>query len=348
MASSVLQPTATTRAAATTTRRDTRWVRRASPMARLVAGRLVRLVIVLLLVSFATLKLLDLLPGGPVEAILGESATPEQVAVVEQRLGLDRPFVERYGDWVGGIVTGDLGRSTFTSEPVSDVLLRRLPVTIELALGTLLVSLLVAVPAALYAASRPGGVFDRAVAFIGSAILSVPGFIMGVLLIYFLAVSFEVFPVLGWVPISENLGQNLRHATLPILSLALLEASVLTRILRNDLVTTMQEDFVLAARARGLPRRRVLFAHALRPSCFSLVTVAGVSLGRLLGGTVIVETLYGLPGLGQAAIQAINTRDFLVLRGVILVMSVGYVIVGMLVDLTYPLLDPRVRAGGDR
>jgi peptide/nickel transport system permease protein len=324
------------------------FVRSALPWVTLLLSRAIRLVVVLLLVSLATLALLDLLPGGPADAILGPSATDEQVQALNANLGLDDPFLERYVDWVHGIATGDLGRSVFTSQSVSDIITTRLPVTLELAIGTLFVALVLALPSAVYAAAHPGGWFDRVVGVVGSGFIAIPGFILGVLLIYLLGVQFQVFPVLGWVPLTDDLWQNLDHAFLPVMSLALYEAAVFTRVLRNDMVATLHEDYILAARARGLPRRRILFGHALKPSCFSLVTIAGVSLGRLIGGTVIVETLFVLPGLGQAAIQAIGTRDFTLLRGVIVVVSIGYVLVNTLVDLTYHLLDPRVRSVGSR
>jgi len=320
------------------------FVRSATPWAVLVGTRLIRLVVVVLLVSLATLAMLDALPGGPVDAILGPEATPEQVQIMEERLGLDKPFLERYGDWLSGIVNGDLGRSTFTQEEVSTIIKQRIPVTLQLAIGTLIVALLLAIPSAVYAAAHPGGWFDRTVSIVGSAMISIPGFVLALLLIYLLAVEFRVFPVLGWVPLTEDVGENFKYAFLPIMSLALYEAAIFVRLLRNDMLATLQEDYILAARARGLPRRRVLFGHALRPSCFSLITVAGVVLGRLIGGTVIVETLFVLPGLGQTAIQAITTRDFIVLRGVIVVVCIGYVVINTLVDLAYPLLDPRVRA----
>ena len=322
------------------------FVRNALPYVVLVLRRIVRLIVVILLVSLATLALIDLLPGGPVDAIVGPEATPEQVQLLNERLGLDKPFLERYGDWLEGIATGDLGRSTFTQQSVSEVVSERLPVTLELAIGTLLVALLIAIPSATYAASHPGGWFDRTVNAIAAALIAIPGFILAVLLIYLLAVRFEVFPVLGWVRLTDDVGGNIEHAFLPIMSLALIEGAIFTRILRNDMISTLQEDYILSARARGLPRRRVLFGHALRPSSFSLVTVAGVSLGRLIGGTVIIETLFVLPGLGQAAVQAISTRDFVTVRGIIVVVSIGYVLINTLVDLIYPLLDPRVRSRG--
>jgi peptide/nickel transport system permease protein len=309
----------------------------------LVVRRLALLVVVILLVSLLTLWMLQLLPGGPADAILGTNATEEQVARVEAQLHLDEPFIQQYGRWLAGIVTLDLGESIATKESVMEIITSRMGVTLELAGLTLLVSLLVAVPAATYAGYRKGGWFDRVLMFFGSLFMSVPSFLAALLLVYFLAVVLGWLPVNGWVPISHGLIDHVRHIALPVITLALLQIGLFVRILRNDVVATMQENYILAVRARGLPMRQILPRHVLKPSALPLVTVAGVSLGQLVGGAVIVETIFGLPGLGQLALTAINNRDFIVLRGTILVISVGYVLVNTVVDLIYPALDPRVR-----
>ena len=166
---------------------------------------------------------------------------------------------------------------------------------------------------------------------------------LGLLLVYLLALKFEIFPVTGWINLTENFGQNLRHAFLPALTLGLGEAAIYTQLLRNDMAATLQEDFVLSARARGLTSRHVLLREALRPSSFSLITLAGVNLGRLIGGTVIVETLFAIPGLGQLIVQAVFNRDYLILQGALLFVAVAYVVINMLIDLLYLVLDPRVR-----
>jgi peptide/nickel transport system permease protein len=324
------------------------WGRSALPWITLIGSRIIRLVVVLLLVSLATMAMLQLLPGGPEAAILGPTATKDQIHVIDHQLGLDKPFVTRYGDWISDILHGNFGRSTFTQQSVSTILLTRLPVTAELAIGALLVALLIGIPAAVYAAARPGGWFDRAINVLGSGLIAMPTFILAVLLIYVLAVRWRIFPALGWVGLSQSIWGNIKHAFLPVMSLALTLAAIFARLLRNDMVATLQEDFILAARARGLPRRRVLFIHALKPSSFSLLTVAGVTLGQLIGGTVIAESLFTLPGLGSEAVKAIGSRDFVTVRGIVVVVSIAYVVLNTLVDLMYRFLDPRVRATGPR
>jgi peptide/nickel transport system permease protein len=308
-----------------------------------IARRLVRLVVILLLVSFLTFLLMSLLPGDPAVVVAGEGATPEQVAAVRHQLNLDAPLLERYGDWLGDALHGDLGRSLQTNVPVWDSIKERIPVTLELAVGGLLLALVFAIPLGVYAGYRPGSLFDRAVSVLTSGLLSFPVFLVAILLVYLLGVTWHVFPVTGWVPISKSLGDNLNYAFLPILALALTEMVVFTRLLRSDIAATLQEDYILAARARGLPTRTILFGHALRPSAFSLLTVLGVALGRLIGGAVLVEVVFALPGLGQLAITAISQRDYTVVQGVVLFVAVIYVVLNTLVDLAYPLLDPRVR-----
>jgi peptide/nickel transport system permease protein len=319
-------------------------VRPGRARARRYALRLVHLVLVLLLVTLGATALVDLLPGSPAATILGPTATPEAIAALEAETGYDRPLPQRYLSWLGNALTGDLGTSVQSGQPVLDQILARLPVTAELTVLALLMALAVAVPAAVLAANREGGAADRAVTGTASALLSVPVFVAGTLLIYAFAVVTGWFPVSGWEPLSEGLVDNLTFAFLPALALALGEAPGFYRLLRGDLTATLHEDFVLTATVRGLPRRYVLLRHALRPSSFSLLTVAAMTFGRLLAGSVVVESLFALPGLGNLALQSIPARDLPVIQGVVAFVAVVYVGINMLVDGVYALLDPRVRA----
>lgn len=309
-----------------------------------VARRLVRSLAVILLVTFGSVALLSLAPGSAASVILGENATPEAVAALNSELGLDRPLWQQYLDWLGGAVTGDLGTSPITSEPVVDALLERLPVTLELAALALAIALVVAVALAIVSATWQGTAADRAITAFTSALLSVPAFIAGPLLIYFFALQLGWFPVSGWSRMgTEGIVANLQSAVLPALAIALTEIAAFHRVLRADLISTMREDFIGAARAKGMTRGYVLFRHALRPSSFSLITLAGINLGRLIGGTVVVETLFSLPGLGQLVISSIISRDLIAVQGIVVFIVVAYVVVNTLVDLSYNWLDPRVR-----
>jgi peptide/nickel transport system permease protein len=315
-----------------------------------VAGRagrkLLHLVPVLLLVSLATLLLLNLTPGDPAYALLSDQATPEQVAAVHKQLGLDRPFIVRYAAWLGGIAHGDFGTSFRTHQPVADAIKERLPVTSELAFLALVIALAAAVPLGVYAAYRADGAFDRTLSLATSVFISSPAFLTGLFLTYVLAVSLRVLPVTGWVNLLDDPLGNLDHILLPALTLSLGEVAIFTRLLRSDMIGTLQEDFILAAKAKGLPIGRILVRHALRPSSFSLVTLAGISLGRLMAGAVIVESLFALPGLGQLVIQAVLSRDYIVVQGVVMFVALAYVLINTLVDIAYGYLDPRVRASG--
>ena len=319
--------------------------RKVNPMvkSRNVSRYLAKLAAVLLLVSLATFLLLELIPGDPIDALLPDGATEEMRAAANERFGLDGPMLQRYFEWLGNAVQGDLGRSIQSQVPVADAIVERLPVTLELAFVSILLALLIAVPVGVYSAYRPGGLVDRVTTLICAVTLSIPSFLLGVLLVFVFAVTLGALPVTGWTPLSEGLVPHLRSLALPVITLAALEAVGFIRLLRNDMIATLQQDFVLSARARGLSAPRILLAHALRPSAFSLLTVMGVALGRLIGGTVIVESIFSLPGLGSLVLTSITGRDLFMIQGIVLVVAVGYVLLNALVDLTYPLLDPRVR-----
>jgi peptide/nickel transport system permease protein len=310
---------------------------------RQLGSRLLRLVPVLFLITLFTTAMVDLMPGSPALAMLGDQATPEQIARLNEQLGLDQPFLVRYRDWLVAALGGDLGTSLRMGLPVTTAIAERFPVTLEIALLSVVMALLIAVPLALVAGARAGGGLDRIATALSSALLSLPGFAAAVLLIYLLAVKARLFPVGGWVPFTEDPIGNLRFAFLPALSLAWVEAAVYFRLLRSDVISTLQEKFVLSARARGLPPGYVLFRHVLRPSLFSLTTVAGLSMGRLLGGAVIVESLFALPGLGFLVIQSVPFQDIPTIQGIVVVVAVIYVLINIVVDVGYAVIDPRIR-----
>ncbi|GGK87772.1 ABC transporter permease [Planomonospora parontospora subsp. parontospora] len=305
--------------------------------------RAVRLLVVLLVVTFLSYALLSLLPGDPVGQILGGAATPEAHERLRRELGLDDPLLVRYGSWLGGLLTGDFGTSYITGVPVLESLADRLPVTLELLAAAQLVALGVAVPAAVAAARRPGGPLDHALTAICFGLLSTPVFVLGVLLILVFAIKLKLLPATGWTPISLDLGWNLTSVLLPAVTIALPETAVYSRLLRTDLIATLQEDHITLARARGLSPRRILWRHALRPSAVSLVTAVGLNLGAMIGGAVIVETLFGLPGVGRFVVDSIFARDYLAVQGGVVLISVGYVLVNFAVDLAYAAVDPRIR-----
>ena len=322
--------------------------RRGAGAARFLVFKVGRALLVVIAATMLTQFLLGLAPGGVSATILGEAGSPEAIAELDRELGLDRPFLVQYVDWAGGVVTGDLGRSPVDQREVWDAITTALPVTIELTVLATTMALVLAITTALWSARRPGGVVDRLMGALTSASLSVPTFVLGPVLLYFLAVQTNVFPVTGWNPLSEGLGANLETAFLPALCVAIPEFAVFQRLFRGDLVATLEEDYIDAARARGISEGRIMVRHAFRPASISLMTVTGISIGRLLGGTVVVEALFVLPGLGLLLQQSIIRRDLIVVQGIVAFIAVTYVTVNLVVDLLYGVVDPRIRARAGR
>lgn len=306
--------------------------------------RLLELVAVLLLVSFGVFLMVALVPGDPAVAILGQGRPAEQYDALREELGLNDPVLVRYLDWLWSALQGDLGSSILPPRTgVVDRLAAALPVSLELAALGLLIAVAVSVPLALWTAARQGRLVDRMVSASMFGLLSIPSFLAGLILIMVVVNQAGWFPRSQWVRISDSLTGNLHHALLPAIVIALSEIALFTRVLRNDLVVTLQEDFVLSARAKGMPPWRIMVGDALRPSSFSLVTLLGISVGRLIGSTVIVEYLFALPGMGSLVVTAAQTGNFPVVQGAVLVTALAYVLVNSAVDLSYGALDPRTR-----
>lgn len=318
--------------------------RRRRQSLRYVRSRLTHLFLVLLAVTFLSFVVVDLLPGDAAVVVAGDNATPEQVQAVREELNLDDPLLVRYVGWLGGVLTGDLGESFRTGQPVAQALAERIPVSFQLALVAQVLALLIAVPLAVYSAYRPGRLVDRVSMTIGFGGAAMPQFVLGMVLIVLFAGGFSsILPATGYTSFFEDPLANLRSIILPCLTLMVAEAAIYRQLLRSDMISTLQEDFILMARSKGLRPRAILLRHALRPSSFSLITLSGVNLGRLIGGTVIVETLFAIPGLGQLIVQAVFNRDYMILQGALLFVAVAYVVINMLIDLLYLVLDPRVR-----
>ena len=310
---------------------------------REIGQRLLHLVAVLFLVSVSALLLVDIAPGDPALEVLGPEASDEQIESIHRELGLDKSLPSRYVEWVGDALRGDLGSSFRTKLPVAGEIRKRIPVNLELAFLALFLSLLIAVPLGAYAAHVREGRFDRISNGVTSFMLSSPPFLTATVLVFVLSVKLKLLPVSGWTPITENLHENLRHIALPVFAMTMLELSQFSRLLRSDMVDTLDQDYILAARAIGLPRRTVLFRYAFRPSSFSLVTVASIGLGRLIGGTVIMEQIFALPGLGTLVLRAITGKDIIVVQGVVLFIGAVYVALNMFLAVLYAWLDPRIR-----
>ena len=310
-----------------------------------IARRLLYLVPVLIAVSLLTFSIASLLPGDLAYVILGDQATPEKVAALRADMGLDQPILWRYLGWLGHVLQGDFGRSFRTGQTVLQAVAERLPISIELMLLAQLGALAIGVPVAIICAARSGSPFDRFMTGTAFGMLSVPTFLSAILLIYLFAVELRVLPATGYVPLAEDPLANLRFFVLPSLTLVLAEWPGIMRVLRSDMIATLQEDYIALAKAKGLTPGRILFVHALKPSSLTLVTVTGINIGRLIGGAVIVETIFALPGIGRLLVSAISTRDLIILQGVVLLVAAGFVIMNFIVDTLYAVLDPRIRHG---
>src|SRR5260370_25816098 len=310
-----------------------------------VARRLLYLAPVLVAVSLLTFLIASLLPGDLAYVILGDQATPEKVEGLGHDMGLDHPVLWRYGSWVGHVAQGDFGRSFRTGQTVLQAVTERLPVSLELMLLAEIMGLAIGVPLAIVCAARSGGAFDRFMTGSAFGMLSVPTFLSAILLIYLFPVELPWLPATRYVPFTEDPTGNLRFFVLPALTLALAEWPGIMRVLRSDMIATLQEDYIALAKAKGLTASRILFVHALRPSSLTLITITGINIGRLIGGALIVETIFALPGIGRLLVAAIYTRDLIILQGALLLVAAGFVIMNFIVDMLYAVLDPRIRHG---
>ena len=312
-------------------------------MVKLLGRRLLATIPLLFLVSLVVFALVHALPGDPAVLFLGEEADPETLARFRVRLGLDRPLVAQYAAWLGRALRGDLGRSLRTNQPVAEAILERLPVTLELLVAALSVSLAIAIPMGIVSAVKRNSGVDLVSTVFALVGFAMPGFWLGIILIYVFALLLRWLPPSGWVPLPASVPQNLLSLVLPAFTLGTALAALVTRQLRSGMLEVLRQDYVRTAQAKGLSERLVVGKHALKNALISVVTVVGLQLGGLLGNTIITETLFALPGVGRLMIDAIFSRDFFVVQGVILFLAVGYVLSNLLVDVLYSYLDPRIR-----
>jgi len=315
-------------------------------MRKVIAARLVRLIATLLAVTFLTFSMTALLPGDPVNAILGVDSVrdPEVVAQIRADLGLDDPFLVRYVNWLGNTVTGDLGQSYITDQDVSSTIAQRLPVTAQIAFMAIIMALVLAIPIGVLGAYKRGKWQDTTTSAGVQIALSVPNFIVGIFFIWLFSVQLGWLPASNWNRISKDgLIENLKTSILPASALAMTQMAIFSRLVRSDMIATLQENYILAARSKGLSDRFILIRHALRPSSLSLMTIVGINFGALLGGTVIIETLFAIPGIGFRLINAINQRDIIVIQGITVFIATAFVVINTIVDLFYAVIDPRIR-----
>jgi len=297
-------------------------------------------------VAIIVFGLIHISPTDPAAVIAGDYATPAHVEEIRQQLQLDRPIHEQFLTWVGHVLSGDLGDSIFSERPVLQLILARLEPTVSLALMTILVAVVIAVPIGVVAAWQARTVLDRALMLLATLGISVPAFWIGYLLIFSVALDLGWLPVQGYASLSEGLWPFLSHLILPSITLGTAYAALIARITRASMLEVMGQDYIRTARAKGLPMRKVLIGHALRAAAIPIVTVIGLGFALLIGGVVITESVFAIPGIGRLTVDSIQRKDIPVIQGVLLVFSAVYVVVNLLVDLLYTLLDPRIRYAG--
>ena len=308
-----------------------------------ISRRVVATIPVMAVVALFVFSLLYLAPGDPAAIIAGDQASPADVERIRASLGLDRPFLVRFGDWVWHIAHGDLGQSIFTNLPVTHMIAQRVEPTVSLMVLTLVFSIVVAVPMGVLAAWKQGTIVDRLAMLSAVFGFSVPVFVVGYLLAWIFALQLEWLPVQGYTSLSQGIWPWLSNLILPVLALGGVFIALIARITRATMLEVLSQDYVRTARAKGVGQRPILFVHALKNAAVPIVTVIGLGVAGLIGGAVVTENVFAIPGIGRLVTDAILRRDYPVIQGVVLIFSFVYVLVNLAVDLTYTLFDPRIR-----
>ncbi|MGA9172541.1 MAG: ABC transporter permease [Thermoactinomyces sp.] len=311
----------------------------------IIIRRLLLAIPVIFLVTLMVFSLMHMLPGDPATVILGQEATPEAVAALRAELGLNKPLIVQYFDWLAGVLHGNLGNSLVDHTPVSELIMQRLPATIELTIGTFIVAILIAIPAGILSAVRPRSLIDYSSTLFALGGMSIPHFWLGMMFIVLFAVKLGWLPASGYVPFSDDPLGNLSAMIMPIIATGLRESAVLMRMMRSSLLEVMHADYIRTAYAKGLKERFVILRHALKNALVPVVTTSGLIVAGLLGGLVITESIFSIPGFGKLIVDSIFNRDFVTVQGAILVSALLIVVINLLVDILYFIIDPRMKSG---
>ncbi len=308
-----------------------------------VIRRILATIPVMLVVAVLVFLLLRLSPGDPAAIVAGDQASSEDIALIREKLGLDRPLLEQFILWIGQLASGDLGTSIYLNRPVMGLILERVEPTLALSVSTMAFAIALAIPMGVLAAWRAGSWVDQSIMALSVLAFSVPVFLIGYGLVIGFALSLDILPVQGFVPLADDPLGFLRHLVLPTITLGLVYTALLARITRATMLETLNEDFIRTARAKGLGEPRVLILHALKNASVPIVTTIGLGIALLIGGVVVTESVFAIPGIGRLTIEAVLQRDYPVIQGVILVVAGVYVLVNLAIDLVYSFLDPRIR-----
>lgn len=310
-----------------------------------ILKRLLSLIPVLLVVAVVVFLLMHITPGDPAAVILGPEASPEEVAELREELGLNRPPIEQFVSWFGNILRGDLGTSIFMKQPVSQAFFEHLGPTLSLAIMAQFLAIVVAIPLGILAAKFRGSFLDQS--FMGISLLgiSVPSFLLGLFLILLVGVELKWLPVAGYKPISEGLFDHVKYLILPAIALGAMQAALIARMTRSSMLDVLNANYIKTARSKGVKETLIVIKHTLRNAFIPILTIIGQTFGTLVAGAAVVETVFNIPGIGQLIINSVERRDFAVIQGSVMLIAVSYVLINLVIDLLYGIIDPRVRLG---
>lgn len=308
-----------------------------------IIKRVLSLIPVLLVVSIVIFGIIHITPGDPASVILGEEASPEQIQELREQLGLNEPIYMQYIHWITDVMRGDLGTSYFMKEPVSDAIFEHLKPTASLAALAMIISIIIAIPIGIAAANRQGTITDQSMMGFALLGMSIPSFLLGLLLIILVGVQLRWLPVAGYQPLSAGVWTHLKYLIMPAVSLGSIQAALIARMTRTSMLEVLNMNYIKTARAKGVKNRLIVYKHALRNAFLPILTVLGQTFGTLVAGAVVTETIFNIPGIGQLIINSVERRDYSVIQGVVLFVTLSYVFINLFIDLLYGLIDPRVR-----
>ncbi|MED4601611.1 ABC transporter permease [Paenibacillus validus] len=311
-------------------------------MATFILRRLLQTVIVLLIVTMLVFLIMQLLPGDPARIMLGSEATQEQIDLLREEMGLDQPLPVQYLHWLGNVLQGDLGKSLYYKDAVTGTIATRLPITLQLGIYSLLLALLIGIPAGVIAAVKRGSAWDSAVLLISNSGISIPSFWLAILGVYLFSMQLGWLPVQGYVSPWEDFGESVKHMLMPIFVLALASLASIARQTRSAMLEVIRQDYIRTARSKGSKERLVIVKHALRNALIPIITLLGLQLGHIVGGMVFIESVFNIPGMGRLIVQSILNQDFIVVQGCVLVIAAIVALVNLIVDITYSYVDPRI------
>ncbi len=315
-------------------------------MLKTIGARLAGLLVVLFVVSVIVFLLLYISGGDVAQVLLGDGATPDQVAALRSAMGLDRPILVQYIEWLGGVLHGDLGESYYRNAPVAEIIVSRIEPTVSIAVFAQLIAIAIAIPLGIASARRVNTPVDGVVTVFSMVFMAVPGFVFALLLALSFGLNLRWFPVSGYSPLSDGVGDWLRYLILPAVALGIVHSALLTRMTRSSMLDVLSQDYIRTARSKGATMTRVVYGHALKNASFPILTIAGLGFASLITGALVTETIFNIPGLGQLLVESIARRDLPVIQGVVLLITTTYIIINLIVDMLYVVIDPRLSKQG--